>query len=872
MTTTLYIEDQDKSEAQFMSGSFVETEVKNRAYINTLGAEIFSRYLASEGVDTSKLHNLHSISKLIETVDIADILLPNIHIDVRVIFDENQIFVPISHSELDIKPDVYAVLKLSDNKFEKVDFIGYFTPKQINKDNKNDTYYFIKKDKLKNSEDFIDFIKDFSRKTPKAISEGEFFRGRTLSVSLADHDLEISEKKELIKLLLRSDELRESVLEFDNFETLSFNVASAFGEELVHQETSENNTIIETPLEEDDAQSEEQESENEEDNNENNEEEQQQPETDTLEEPVVEDMNILTSDDELEITQDPLLPDLDIAIDDFDEDFDNIEDDSKNTSLSGSIGKGIEIAADTAIAGAEAAADITAASISAEAIAAGAATQGAMDLASMAGEIIENLPDIPIDNEEEHLHDFSQVGPELKETDVIPVLDEYDTPTDLSELEPVEDYTKKEFENSEVLDFSDMDTVIPDEIIEENPDTDNLTDIGNMEKQADDENYNFDFEQDLSAEDFAIEEMPEEIEETQNSEEQEYNFDDLNENEFEEENIDEISEQEEIEEASPEQEEWVSDVDYDNLEDVDSVQKEEPEITEEVPFEDFIPEQEKEEPTVIENSVVISDKNFEVGEIEIDINKPEEQFLEGSEHLEYLYNEEDNIPGGSLLNGPNLLNRQSKGFGLGLIGIITSLIIVGIIGISISKMLKKPVEEVPQPITDTNTAQEKPSANPNELNLNEGNVVNIDNTSPISPATVQHKPQTPAQVQNNQPAKTLSPTQFIEVSKLSWEAPDYVAADQSFKRYFQSAGKSLKLSLTSDLLLASEYIYSDQVRVSINFSQDGSLKDAKILLSSGSQQVDKIVLQTVNQTLNILKAPHSLGNDSGTTVILKIYF
>ena len=51
-----------------------------------------------------------------------------------------------------------------------------------------------------------------------------------------------------------------------------------------------------------------------------------------------------------------------------------------------------------------------------------------------------------------------------------------------------------------------------------------------------------------------------------------------------------------------------------------------------------------------------------------------------------------------------------------------------------------------------------------------------------------------------------------------------------------------------------------------------TFKEAKILLSSGSAQVDKIVLQTVNQTLKVLKAPNSVGNDESTTVILKIYF
>ena len=82
----------------------------------------------------------------------------------------------------------------------------------------------------------------------------------------------------------------------------------------------------------------------------------------------------------------------------------------------------------------------------------------------------------------------------------------------------------------------------------------------------------------------------------------------------------------------------------------------------------------------------------------------------------------------------------------------------------------------------------------------------------------------------------------------------------------------MKLALTSDLLLATDFTYTDQVRVSVTFNQDGSFKESRMILSSGSKQVDDIVLQTVNQTLGVLKAPHSIGNDESTTVILKIYF
>ena len=89
--TLIYIEDQDKLDASVAANAFAHKDVKNRAYINTLGAELALKYLASEDIDVSNIYNIHSIKKILEEMDISDIMLPNIHIDVRVVFDENVI-------------------------------------------------------------------------------------------------------------------------------------------------------------------------------------------------------------------------------------------------------------------------------------------------------------------------------------------------------------------------------------------------------------------------------------------------------------------------------------------------------------------------------------------------------------------------------------------------------------------------------------------------------------------------------------------------------------------------------------------------------------------------------------------------------------
>ena len=124
--------------------------------------------------------------------------------------------------------------------------------------------------------------------------------------------------------------------------------------------------------------------------------------------------------------------------------------------------------------------------------------------------------------------------------------------------------------------------------------------------------------------------------------------------------------------------------------------------------------------------------------------------------------------------------------------------------------------------------------------------------------TAEPKPAAAKPVQKPQVTKPAAPkpinsSKTITLKKLSWQVPDYLSYSQNINEYLQTAGKSIKLTLSSDLLLTNEYIYSNQVKVNINLTKDGNVTSTKIVKSSGSEQVDKIVLQTVKDTLNVVK-------------------
>ena len=125
---------------------------------------------------------------------------------------------------------------------------------------------------------------------------------------------------------------------------------------------------------------------------------------------------------------------------------------------------------------------------------------------------------------------------------------------------------------------------------------------------------------------------------------------------------------------------------------------------------------------------------------------------------------------------------------------------------------------------------------------------------PQSGKTVKKQEQAaPASASAQQKKPSATPVPYISVKSLTWEVPDYLSYSDKVKRYLQTAGKSIRLSLSSDLLLATEYAYSNQVKVELKLKNDGTVENIQITKSSGSNQINDIVLRTVKETMKVVK-------------------
>lgn len=1041
--TLIYVEQEDKSQASAAARGFAQKNIQNRAYINTLGARLAMKYLASEDINISNIYNIHSIKKILEEIDISDVMLPNIHIDVRVVFDENVIFIPKSHFEYNLVPDIYLVFHLAKD-ISHVKFLGFFEPKLINKNNANNEYYFIEKEKLSPAVDLKKYVENFNGSHQENVSEDDLLNSERIIIAMSDNDITENDKKYLIQQLTKSAELRDKFIEYENFETLSYQAmtdpmierkTSAAQQDSLSLEDISDLETIESPADEAVEQT----------------EDFTQGFAEFTQEEPLEEIDTVEENEQTETTINDELTISD-NFDDFGlepfEDFSDISLDEDNTEIkevnsdnsgfldtAAELGQAAALGAGAAALGAGVAA--AAEGIAAEETAINAAETGAEALNTgleiidkgieIANDLIStdtsapeplSLDDIDtsmldnIDYHEEEIHEETislkdvEVPLETEPTDFIDKIDNKISLDDIK-LEPLNEEPENINIEQETISLKDVDTtgmeVADEEFSEETISLDNVnTEAVNIVPETDfEENImsfdnvdepvateNDDFMDDVMSFDDVIEpeelndnafEAPEDnsisFDEDENTSSEllnnEINEEELNTDEIEsvtsepldnmEPAVDEIIDNNELPQENSENESFgknllnnLSPENLDNIsiddlglsddlpsdisddisshellsqiddllnsdiaqpsfetsaETTNNVQEEPanildeelPSIEESLLDTEIIPDEVPVNQQSAADSLLESDSDDEMPDTAIDelLDFGDEEEQNDEDKLGVLFNDTDAgndtelpssmeelneyedselpkepvVPGAALYTKPQLNKKV----------IIVAAALVTVIAAASAVMLLKPKGDSSADIEPLSKSAEAgvvdglPGTSP--TNIESTIATNVPELEKIP---VQEAPKAKT-VQAAQPAKELksaapvrqkpaSSESYLSVNRLVWDVPDALSYSPKMQNYLRTAGKSIKLSLSADLLLATEYAYTNQVKVNIKLSKDGTVQEAKVASSSGSDQIDKIVLQSVKDTLNVVKPPSSEIKTPDFNLSLIIYF
>ena len=1041
--TLIYVEQEDKSQASAAARGFAQKNIQNRAYINTLGARLAMKYLASENINISNIYNIHSIKKILEEIDISDVMLPNIHIDVRVVFDENVIFIPKSHFEYNLVPDIYLVFHLAKD-ISHVKFLGFFEPKLINKNNANNEYYFIEKEKLSPAVDLKKYVENFNGSHQENVSEDDLLNSERIIIAMSDNDITENDKKYLIQQLTKSAELRDKFIEYENFETLSYQAmtdpmierkTSAAQQDSLSLEDISDLETIESPADEAVEQT----------------EDFTQGFAEITQEEPLEEIDTVEENEQTETTINDELTISD-NFDDFGlepiEDFSDISLDEDNTEIkevnndnsgfldtAAELGQAAALGAGAAALGAGVAA--AAEGIAAEETAINAAETGAEALNTgleiidkgieIANDLIStdtsapeplSLDDIDtsmldnIDYHEEEIHEETislkdvEVPLETEPTDFIDKIDNKISLDDIK-LEPLNEEPENINIEQETISLKDVDTtgmeVADEEFSEETISLDNVnTEAVNIVPETDfEENImsfdnvdepvateNDDFMDDVMSFDDVVEpeelndnafEAPEDnsisFDEDENTSSEllnnEINEEELNTDEIEsvtsepldnmESAVDEIIDNNELPQENSENESFgknllnnLSPENLDNIsiddlglsddlpsdisDDISShellsqiddllnsdiaqpsfetsaettynvqeepaniLDEELPSIEESLLDTEIIPDEVPVNQQSAADSLLESDSDDEMPDTAIDelLDFGDEEEQNDEDKLGVLFNDTDAgndtelpssmeelneyedselpkepvVPGAALYTKPQLNKKV----------IIVAAALVTVIAAASAVMLLKPKGDSSADIEPLSKSAEAgvvdglPGTSP--TNIESTIATNVPELEKIP---VQEAPKAKT-VQAAQPAKELksaapvrqkpaSSESYLSVNRLVWDVPDALSYSPKMQNYLRTAGKSIKLSLSADLLLATEYAYTNQVKVNIKLSKDGTVQEAKVASGSGSDQIDKIVLQSVKDTLNVVKPPSSEIKTPDFNLSLIIYF
>ena len=824
---------------------------------------------------------MYTINAIRENLDCADIYYKDIKISVRVILDEEQIFVPKTDALYDIEPEIYFVIKYINN--DNAELIGYFTPEDIDKTQGNDLYYFVDDEKVKKFTKIKKVLNDLTpkkRSTRKVLGKDEV---EQLFVKLLDREITDKEFGELIYSAGCNVRLRERLSEFENFEFIAYNTNEA--------DLAKNDAVLDVI---------------------GAQENYQEVEEETLAEALAEDAT-LTADEVIEAT----LKTTDEIIESSEQVLEELENNEEPVTES-EVEQEVEAEPEQET------------EIEEEVVAEQESESVAEPEEEPVAELdVEPKPNLEI--EEEPITD-AEVETEVDEAPVV----DLDSESELefkqepaieaeAELQILDDDSQVELEPQSVQDESIQELTVDEVETDEQPQPQPVLELIEDEEETHSESYDVVDDIDDLFDEFGLddahnenkvatsvdddtavsslnfvddikESMPQLETETLSLDKDVFSLPALKPLGFEEEPDDIPHRKQEVkyeyafelgkaddskDSAEPVVSGHVHDVvdftEFDDFFDESPVHPEHQEESEpitdvETPQQESdIKEQVEEAEPIIEEPAVKDEHEVQapvvvepaVPQVDLTSNLLTPSKSEPTEPSHSIVNLEDALA--SSLNDDkkkNLLGVLFKAkkqdsteeakpaqaevltprniviMITSICMLFTALIALGtFVGIKLSDNAREKAR-----IEEKKLAEEKEKE---EAALQAAPIV-LDNplSQPIS----------------------------ARVSDVAWEVPESLAYNDVMREYLQLAGKNIKLNLQNELLLTSEFSYSERVVADVRLAKSGAVLDAKIVSSSGARSIDHIITTTIKDTLKYLQIPAEEITDSSVDLSLVITF
>ena len=119
--------------------------------------------------------------------------------------------------------------------------------------------------------------------------------------------------------------------------------------------------------------------------------------------------------------------------------------------------------------------------------------------------------------------------------------------------------------------------------------------------------------------------------------------------------------------------------------------------------------------------------------------------------------------------------------------------------------------------------------------------------------------------------QNLDASILVSNLRIDWEVPSGYVSNTQAKRYLVKLGKIIQLNLKAELLLLNKPPITNRIKVELKYNDASkSFETVGIVLSSGEQSVDNLILQTVQKALGtkLSISTESFGKLSGNPVLI----
>lgn len=839
--------------ARIIAAAIEDDIQRKRAFASIIALDTFADYLVTKGISVNISKNLFKIAPVNAEFEIADIYYNGWKLDVRVVGDDNILTIPQVHFKTGITADFYVAVKV-DKELKNAVIIGYLDSSLVNKKSKDESYYLVGLEDLSPTADLLEKIKVNNDSYVEDTKHDAF---ESSYLGYIDNEINEKNKKRLIKHLFNCKQCRESFVEFFDFESI-VSKARKYPELFEDQTLS---IISGTVINDENYKGQE----------------------------LVIDINDDTQDADIidGLFSQSSVPPVILAGAAFSADITAPDMPEISSDLTGSdLIESIDLGDDISL-GKES--DLLISDEEQESV---VSENELLDIEGTTSQVLDDILAEPetqnselkveddfdeILNSEEIIdnNDYDFLNSDDEVENLIPTEAE-NSLEDNSTEEDTDGLFASDESNDELLEKQD-DTLVEDNIVEED-----FSENDFIETEASFIEESFKSEE---SETLLTEELPDDsnfnleqdVEEKfldnsfDNDEDQSLQESDM----FQEKFTEEVVDEEAIEEVSENDfltaDSIVEDISEQDLDDIfvetpsaDSNLEEVSEIIEPDSFltsnnnileNDLMPEEDSDmnitqesflninrneislsEENKYENLEPFSDEPEDPSGLKAIFNEGEKQF----EEVELLEGSFQSID----LTAANAKDKKMIKLASIVIGCVLLATILGI-SLFIHNNNKK-TELVNNQIAaqSVDNSFVPPAA--------DGNNISASSPEDILKSPSANVPKDMNKAMTNVFSDTPS---SVTVTKIAWEVPLSLSKDATFKKFLQISGQNLQLNLKNDLINATEFAYNDKVGVGIVISGDGQIKDTKILNTSGSSQVDQIVLQSIKETLQYINIP-----------------